>query len=1190
MAEYDFSGIPQGTATEELDFKGIPKEDTSLDFSGIPKIAAGPDTTFKTPSEIRAMTPELKKLYPIEVKPSDEAVFDTQIRGLADKIFTHATGIEPEKAIESEKKLENLMSRAPRVAFAFASPIMAAGFEALQQSKNLIVSAVKKEKYSPLEQDMLTKLLPEKTPKPVKIGLGITEWLSEIALMGALADRAKQGLLQSTVKEIGNKLKAKGYGTGKVEISKDAIKEAVKGTTLEQEASRYLKAKQVDIIPKTTNLPGPGVAAQGSKSILEDKIQRLTSMRNMNPGDTKIVKALEEARLEAAQIGEGKSLDLITQKPLGTLPTKISAPIQQEAGNMIQELSESEFQKGGAAWGDEGEFLNYAQGYSSAPGWFKALGRNKEDVTKALQKIIDDAGKDKGKLVEKLKEAILFRKLEGDKGVFDMPIPKSEELIQDLKAAGFKLPQIEELPASEEFLQQQQSDADYQLYQANLEKQSEFEHQHFTDTFGNYLKSELSQSVNLPNDAIIKNIGNFKAKLGQEFIRYYGLTPEARDSFVKLTESAEIREMDIVDFLKKNVRLNDKDAKYLTYHIENPNKYPVADNLKPQTEAIQSIYETIYQELDKRKLLSERFPQTFIDKANDDIKREYEIISELIDPKAIGNHKNNIVELKKKIEVLEQLRYVPHRYKPFMESQVVNLFKEGRVSDKIISKVKKLLGRKIATLDDAKELGLMPEEDIRVLTGSYMNYSLKKIAIYDFVESLKNNPEIVMKESKAPTDWKKIPISQLDGYRVHPYLASALRSYAINPGGSNSLLMKAYDSINRLGKTIVFYNPFVMTLNNLGQNYLAGSLANYNVFKYTWDAIKDFTHRSDFYKDCIKGGLFSAPYNTRPAIEDQIRLAIQEQGKIDPKIKTLLRIVNPATFYNEIQKITWNLDRISRLSTAHYFVKKGLSLRDAIERTNLFMVDYSFIPDQLRVGLNRVFLTPTYRTQMARMYYNFIKHPIKNRDAIGRLVGFHIAVALAAAWAGYKVENHYRYVKKLKKPITTKDDKELSEQVVVGPGPLWEFQKYFGRAAAANLNLNLARVPFIVSSIAKNKDWKGDPIYDNALPLEDRARQQIFYLLKTYFAPVEAFDRLGNEEQSALEKVLNALAIPVYKRQSQLHYFIGQVNRVNSDVRDYFRRHKDPTPEESQEVFNEAQKRMDRVMQKISDYETQKEE
>lgn len=1197
MADYDFSGLPKGTVgtvTEELDFKDIPKEDTSLDFSGVPKVQGGPDTVFKTPTEIREFTPELKRLYPVEVKPTDEEVFKKQVVGLTDKIFQHATGIEPEKAIESEKKLENLMSRAPRVAFAYVSPIMAVGFEALQQTKNVVVSAVKKEKYSPLEQRMLSELLPKETPKPLKIGAGITEWLGEIGLMGALANRAKQGLLENTIKEIGSKLEEKGYGTGKVEVSKEAIKEAVKGTTLEDEASRYLKARQAEILPKTAKLPevspeASPVAKEQLIANLETNLNQYKTVKNVTPEiEQKILDTetqLRELKQPAPQTPEGKPLDLITQKPLSTFPKNISMPIQDEASNMIQELGESEFQQGGAVRGEEREFLNYAQGYSSFPAWFKALGRNKEEVTKALQKIVDDAGKDKGKLVEQLKEAILSRKIQGDTGVFDMPIPASEQLIQDLKDSGFKLPQVEQVPASEEYLQQQQGEIDYQACRANLEKESEFEHQKLMDEMGDYIKSDLIQPVNLPNEALVKNIGKFKSALGQEFIRYYGLTPEARDSFVRLTEGAEVREMDIVDFLKNNVRVTDKDAKYLTYHIEDPNKYPIPDNLKPQATAIQSIYDTIYQELNKRKLLSDKFPQTFINQANDDIANEQAIISELIDKKAIANHERNIIELKKKIDVLEQLRYVPHRYRLLMESQAVNLFREGRVSEKVVSKVNKLLGRKIATLDEAKGLGLIPEEDIRVLTGTYMNYALKKIAIYDFIEDLKKNKTLVMTEKEAPDDWKKILVSQLDGFKVHPYLANALKTYAITPGGSNSLLMRAYDSINRLGKTIVFYNPFIMTLNNAGQNYLAGSLANFNFPKYTWDAVKDFTHKTDFYKDCIKGGLFSAPYNTRPPIEDQIKLVIDEQENKFPFLKTLYKLINPASLYSEIQKVTWNLDRISRLSTARYFVKKGFPLREAIEKTNLFMVDYSFIPDQLRVGLNRVFLTPTYRTQMTRLYYNLARHPIKNKEALGRLLGFHIAVALMATWAGYKIENHYRYVKKLKKPITTKDGKELTEQVIVGPGPLWEYQKYFGRAGSSTLYLNLARVPYIATSLAKNKDWKGEPIYDSALPLEDRARQQIFYLIKTFLAPIEAFDRLGDEEQTAIEKVVNGLAIPVYKRQDSLHYFISQVNRVNADVKDYFRRHKNPTPEESQEVFNEAQKRMDGIMKKISDYE-----
>lgn len=198
---------------------------------------------------LQILTPEMKQRYPLEWIPDVEI---KQVQVLTDQIYRAATGIEPEKAIKAEKDLTNLMSRGPRIGFAFAAPLYAIGFEAIQQAKNAIVPIFTKEKdkYSPLETRLLTELLPEKLPTPFKIGASIAEWLGEVALMGVLADVAKRGLLENTIKELGGKLTRAGYGEGKVTITKEAIKEAVKGTSLEQEAGRYLKARSIKIEPK----------------------------------------------------------------------------------------------------------------------------------------------------------------------------------------------------------------------------------------------------------------------------------------------------------------------------------------------------------------------------------------------------------------------------------------------------------------------------------------------------------------------------------------------------------------------------------------------------------------------------------------------------------------------------------------------------------------------------------------------------------------------------------------------------------------------------------------------------------------------------------------------------------------------------------------------------------------------------
>lgn len=1074
MADYNYAGLDkQGTVAEEpgFNYEGLDKP-SEFNYSNIGKQDSPTSLVFDLPEIRRAPTDVYAR-----IEPTPEAVEIKQYDLFTKDLLKGVYGEQGLKDIQdSQRKINIFMQKAPKIGLGFVSPLAALAFETYDQGKSLLVSHLKKEKYSPFEERLFHELLPADTPTPVKIAASVGEALIDVALVAGAVNLAKQGLLTGSIKEIGSKLEAAGYGKDKVTIPKEAIRQAAKGTTLEAEAERFLKAKQTQLTPLRKQVTPGGLAPK-----------------------------------EAGMTG-------------------LTVPPRRPKADVIKDIA-------------------------------KITGLAKQRIQEASIKSPELLG---------------LKPTETDW--------LTQEEFNKLESLKLELPRAGELPPGA--IDFEPTDAEkYSHYLAQQQTQSEYVHQGFMNELGGYLAPELV--VSLPQKPIIENINAFKELLGKEFIRFYGLTPEAKQAFINLRESAELRQADIVDFITKNINISPKDARYLTYALENERKYPIPGNLKAQAQVIRQAFDSIFKALESRKLLSEKFPQSHINAALEDIADEEETIKTLKSLEAIQRHRDKIQDLRNKVEVLKTLNYVPHKYKPFMESIAVNLFREGRVSGKLLSAVSKLKGRKIASLDDAKALGLIPEEDIRLLLGGYLDYSLKKMAIFDFIEKLKANKDIVLPEKKAPDDWKKIGISQLDGHRVHPYLASALKQYAFSPP-EKGLISGAYDSLNRLGKTLLFYQPFIMVLNDLSQSYLAGAVANTNYPKYLWQGIRDFTHKTAFYRDCVKAGLFSSPWNTSPPIEQQISLAIESMQTKYPWVKQIVKTaMNPARLYSEISKITWGLDRIQRLATVKYFLAKGLPFQKAVDRTQLFMVDYTFIPDQLRTGMNRALLVGTYRSQMGRLYANFVKHPIRNKSAIARLIAFHAAIAIWATMNGYKMENLYRWVKKLDKPIEKPDGTVLTEQVIVGAGPLFEYHKIFGRTFAKSLYLNLARVPYLAYSLSKNRDWKGDPVFDNALPLPDKARQMVWYVIRNFLAPIEGFDRLSNEEQTAFQKLANLLAVPVYKRQDSIHYHLGQVRRIQGDLKDYMRRHPKANEAEIQRVYNEAQKRMDAVMRKIAESEKQ---
>ena len=216
-------------------------------------------------AQLSASRTPFKQRTPEEQKVADEEVRKFQIERIADNIVERATGATIEDIQRDVKRFNGVMARAPLFAFALTgAPLIALGFESLTQAKNAVVTTAKNEKFDPFETRILTELLPEETPFAVKLGTGILEVGSEIALMGAIANKGKEGLLRQSIKEIGKKLEKAGYtpddfvrATGKQPvIDVQDLKNAVKGTSLEDEAVRLLKAKSLKISPKV-KIAGP---------------------------------------------------------------------------------------------------------------------------------------------------------------------------------------------------------------------------------------------------------------------------------------------------------------------------------------------------------------------------------------------------------------------------------------------------------------------------------------------------------------------------------------------------------------------------------------------------------------------------------------------------------------------------------------------------------------------------------------------------------------------------------------------------------------------------------------------------------------------------------------------------------------------------------------------------------------------
>jgi len=229
----------------------------------------------KKPLESYIETHEEGKRGYITERFTDQAAFLTRIDMDTKNLIIDAYGKETlMEMADAQKKLNAFMVRAPRIAMAVASPIKALLWEGLVQVKNVIVSKVKGEEYDALVSRFLTELLPEDTKPGVKAVFSIAEMAGDIALVHGIESAAKQGLLNDALNV-------------QVPISKSAIKEAARGTTIEKAAKAWLQTKQAKLgsalkkltydAPKITGagmhdqtkIPGKGMGDQSQVAFTE---------------------------------------------------------------------------------------------------------------------------------------------------------------------------------------------------------------------------------------------------------------------------------------------------------------------------------------------------------------------------------------------------------------------------------------------------------------------------------------------------------------------------------------------------------------------------------------------------------------------------------------------------------------------------------------------------------------------------------------------------------------------------------------------------------------------------------------------------------------------------------------------------------------------------------------------------------
>jgi hypothetical protein len=716
---------------------------------------------------------------------------------------------------------------------------------------------------------------------------------------------------------------------------------------------------------------------------------------------------------------------------------------------------------------------------------------------------------------------------------------------------------------------------------------------------------EIGENILISHKGTKRNILD---AIGSTLIRYHGLTKETKNALIQMEGSDALRREDIMRFFEKSFPITSAEAELLRDHHENPGAFPIPEELKHYASLSRDLEDLSRRLQEESGLQKNFFPQSFINKNNAKILEHKEIISKLTRDSAIRKHQKEIDRLEKEIEALKELQYIPHGSylsSESIEQHAVKLLSEGKISHWFRDNLSKLKGRKFATLSDAESAGLIPKtKDIRILWASHFEYLYRKLAIHNMIEGFKQNKTATLPESEAPEDWQKVAITQLDGYKVNPFLVDAIEDFTVNKGsGFWDLLCRPLDALNHLGRSIFFYNPIIMPLWDSIQAFGAGTLAPWKPIysvRLIGQALKDVTKKTELYREAVKRKLYDPAEVGRyaPPIEEAMKVILNKTEKEYPGWKKAIEKITgtPVSWkdalvipdlYKANWRFVWSVDRVLRTATLRHALNAGMDLDTAVEYANTFHANYNIFTKKSRKALYRFFLVPTYKTAMmvdlpyyiGKNTFELSKNIAQGQEgtpeqkaAASAIIRIALGIAAILGYAslnGYRLKEGYRLVKKID-PEITDEGKVVTERVITLPGPYFEWFKVLGRAdqqGVEGIFMYLARVPQIAWSLQRNRRWQGDPYYDEGAAPEIQRKQIMISMIKDYIAPIGQYDIMTREEQSAFDNIMSIFGMATYKRGSSENRILWEINDQKSKLNKYLEK-QDVSIEDKQKALD----------------------
>ncbi len=622
--------------------------------------------------------------------------------------------------------------------------------------------------------------------------------------------------------------------------------------------------------------------------------------------------------------------------------------------------------------------------------------------------------------------------------------------------------------------------------------------------------------------------------------RFTGLEAKVRKALIEVEEQErQIPKIAAKESIKKFGKLSNKDSRVILNHLDNPKKFPtVPEHLKAQVEQVrkdQKEVRTILKDLG----YGANWPAGRITYLR-------EKLSTTTDPEKQANIKDALQEL-------AGLDYVHHAYKISAIGTAKRIVKGVLPGRKISKRPSGLLGRKYPTLEAAEKAGKKVAH-LSVGHAEMLAIAQKAKLHNELIEAINKNKELAITEKKAPEDWvyldpRVFPASQskrafvdkqnkpriaTTRFKYQPAVAEAIEE--LTYVSKKNPLTRVYDKINATLKHILFYNPIVMTKNDMFQGWRATGLGF--VAKMP-KALASVVKQDAQYEEFRKAGLYNNVIDYVPAAnalaEDMLAVIQKSKGR---RMAEFIgkRLVNPTNILKDLKflndKTTWNIDEVLRTAVAmdlskgtifgSFQKRTGLTRFETIELANDFLANYGKVPKQTRQIMNRAFFTPTYRVSMARMFAKMWAKPKRFwpqllRHYAYKLFVWYVLPGLTGMWvygdwkAG-RSEKGYKVV--LRNPRTGK------ETVYSLSDPLLEEAKLTQRPILQSFEYNLAAVPNLIIGLLRKPKFRNK-------------RDKYGHLFKLGTPIFRDVVNMTDKDKTTAEKILTELAIAyVYKRRA----------------------------------------------------------